>query len=424
MAGIFVLGYFVHCGNLYAPALYRRHFIQIQKIMWPGIQRFFLQPKTLLVVYILLALVASVQALLLPPHIFSGIPYKEYNNYVIFRQSFYHLLSAKNMYVLYPAEQWDLYKYSPTFALVMGLLAYLPDTVGLTIWELTNVLVLFAAVRMLQFNNRTQSLLLWFMAIELLTSLQNSQSNGIMAGLFIAAYACMQRGKPGWAALWLVVATFIKVYGAVGFCLFLFYPGKIRFIAYAILWTVLLAIMPVVVTSVPTLVWQYQNWAKMMAEDQNASYGLSVMGWLHSWFRVNSGKGLVSLVGLLLFMLPFIRLKLYRNDVFRLMVVAFILLWVIIFNHKAESPTFIIAVAGAGIWYCARPRDRWRTVLMWSVFIFTCLSPTDIFPPFIRQGFFVPYVIKAIPCIILWGVVLVEIMMLRPDEQLPASAVV
>ena len=378
-------------------------------------------PRLLLLAYMLLALIASIQQLLLPPHIFSGIPYTEYNNYVIFKQSWYHLLAGKNMYILYPELQWDLYKYSPTFALFMGLLSRLPDFIGLTIWNLSNSLILYVAIRMLPFKDRTISLLLWFVSLELLTSIQNAQSNGIMTGLLIGAYASMQRGKIAWATLWLVIATFIKVYGAIGFCLFLFYPDKIKFLAWAAIWTILTAILPLAVTPYPTLVWQYHNWASMMAADQSASYGLSVIGWLHSWFGISSGKSIISIIGILLFLIPFIRFRLYRNEVYKLMMVASMLIWVIIFNHKAESPTFIIAVAGVGIWYFSRPRQLWRSILIAIVFIFTCLSPTDLFPPWLRDHFFIPYTIKAVPCILLWCVVFYELMTIKKDAHIPAN---
>ena len=350
---------------------------------------------------------------------FGGFPYTEYNNYVIFRQSWFHLLDGRNMYMLFPSEQWDLYKYSPTFALCMGLLAHLPDYIGLTIWNLGNALALFYAIRMLQFNDRIKSLMLWFVLLELLTSVQNAQSNGMMAGLMIGAYACMQRGKIAWATLWLVIATFIKVYGAIGFCLFLFYPGKVRFIAWALLWTILLAVMPLAVTSPHTLVWQYHNWTTMMAEDQSVSYGLSVAGWLHTWFGISSGKGIITLLGLFLFLLPFIRFKLYGSELYKILMLSSMLIWVIIFNHKAESPTFIIAIAGVVLWYFSASRQLWRSLLLAVVFIFTCLSPTDLFPPYFRDHFFIPYTIKAVPCIMLWFVILYRLMTLKKEAVLP-----
>jgi hypothetical protein len=96
------------------------------------------------------------------------------------------------------------------------------------------------------------------------------------------------------------------------------------------------------------------------------------------------------------------------------------LIWVIIFNHKAESPTYIIAVAGVGIWYFAMPKAAWRTSLFWLVFIFTSLATTDICPPALKDAFFKPYTIKALPCIIVWGTVFCELMLLKPTAA-PAN---
>jgi hypothetical protein len=409
--------------------------------MWQSIRSFLLQPRTLMAIYILAAIIASIQAVMLGNHdfvmprpnahdmlsnpdimrLYIGHHFTEYNNYVIFKKSFFHLIAGKNLYAIYPAEQWDLYKYSPTFALLMGALAYLPDIIGLSTWNILNALVLFAAIRMLPFKNKTQSLLLWFIALELLTSMQNAQSNGLLAGLMIAASCFMQRGKHIWATLLLVFAAYIKVYGAIGFCLFLFYPEKIKFILFAILWTILLFLLPLIVTPFQTLVWQYQNWAQVLSADQSAAFGLSVMGWLHSWFGINRGKTYVTIVGIILFFLPFIRFRLYHNQAYRLLVLASMLIWVIIFNHKAESPTFIIAVAGVGIWYFLRPATQWRTILLLCVLLFTSFSNTDLFPPYIKQNFIVPYTIKVVPCILLWVVTFVELMTMKNRASLSST---
>jgi hypothetical protein len=104
------------------------------------------------------------------------------------------------------------------------------------------------------------------------------------------------------------------------------------------------------------------------------------------------------------------------------------LIWVIIFNHKAESPTYIIAVTGVGIWYFANTGYRsyrariWHNLTLTAVFVFTCLSPTDIFPSYIIHYFFVPYTIKAIPCILVWGIVWVKLMTMKSaGEELPRT---
>jgi len=398
------------------------------------LQAILLKPRSLLVIYIATAVIASVQLILLGTHAVTMplaadikmqsqqaqstiLQVTEYNNYIIFKRSFFHLLAGKNLYDIFPYEQWDYYKYSPTFSLFMGFLAYLPDIIGLSIWNILNALTVFMAIRLLPYTVKTQCLILLFAALELLTSMQNAQSNGLMCGLMIAAYGCMQRNKAIWATLWLVLATYIKVYGAVGFCLFLFYPGKPRFILYAIFWTVIMAILPLLVTPFHTLIWQYQNWVVLMKADAIASYGISVSGWLHSWFGIEA-KTYITIAGLLLFLLPFARFRLYRNEVYKMLMLASMLIWVIIFNHKAESPTYVIAVAGVAIWYFAMPPTVWRRSLFWLTFIFTSLATTDIFPPYVRIHYLVPYTIKAVPCIIVWCAVLIDMLRLKQNEQL------
>ncbi|HYD20498.1 MAG TPA: glycosyltransferase family 87 protein [Flavipsychrobacter sp.] len=378
-----------------------------------------LQERTILIIYLLAAIAVSIHLVWQGnSHVFvpGGQPYTFYNNYIIFKESFFNLISGRDLYILYPEKQWDLYKYSPAFALFMGSMAYLPDVAGLAIWNSLNALVLFFAIRSLPLSNRSRNLILLFIFIEMLGSLQNSQSNGLMAGSIILAGHFLRKGKVQWAALWLVIGTFIKIYAAVGFVLFLFYPGKLRFLLYAALWTVIFAAVPLVVTS-PGVLWdQYQSWARMMANDQSTSYGYSVMGWLSTWFGLDGIKTAVTLAGILLFFVPVARLSLYKNDLFRLLFLAHILVWVIIFNHKAESPTFIIAVSGIAIWYFSQAPVRWRTLLLWFVFIGTCLTPTDLFPPDLRKNFFVPYVIKAFPPIVLWLVLIYQIMALKPKS--------
>lgn len=408
-----------------------------------NIKQLLLKPQTLLAVYIGTALFAAIQLYSLGLHEFTmppppypddimtrpelmvrflGTQLTEYNNYVIFKQSFFHLLHGTNLYTIYPGEHWDFYKYSPTFALLMAPMSVLPDIVGLSIWNLLNALAIFFAVRMLPWNTRWQCLLLWFVAQESLTSLQNAQSNGLMCGLMIAAYACMQKDKPLWATLWLVLSVYIKVYGAIGFCLFLFYPGKLRFILYSAFWTLLLGLLPLTVTSWHTLVWQYQNWAALIKADASAAVGISVAGWLSSWFGLNNLKSAITLVGVVLFLVPFSRFRMYTNEAFRILMLASMLIWVVIFNHKAESPTFVIAVAGVGVWYFSRPRAAWRMAVLWFVFIFTCMATTDLFPPYVKSHFIYPYNIKGIPCIVAWCVVFAELMLIKPTEPSPSIA--
>lgn len=337
--------------------------------------------------------------------------YTNYNNYIIFKQAFFHLLDGKDLYIMYPAECWDLFKYSPAFALFMGVFAWLPDIAGLTLWNLLNAMVLwygFATIP--QATNRQKTFMLLFVFIELLTSIQNAQSNGLIAGLILLAFNKLENGDVRWSSLFITLTVFIKLFGLVAFALFLLYKQKPKFILWSIAWTLLLLVLPIVVSGYDGLLAQYQSWWKMLKEDHSASVGLSVMGWLQTWFGYNGSKTLITLGGVALFCLPLIKVQQYSDYTFRLLLTASVLLWVIIFNHKAESPTFVIAIAGAALWYFMQPKNTAALVLIVLAFVFTSLSPTDLFPPPVRKQLIEPYVLKAVPCIFIWGVLIYQMM--------------
>jgi len=326
-----------------------------------------------------------------------------YNNYVIFRQSFFHLIHSQNLYALYPNEYWDYYKYSPAFALFMMLFAYLPDLLGLIIWNLLNALTLFFAIRSLPVSDlKIKTGVWWFVLIEMITSLQNSQSNALIAGLLILAFNFLERRQVLRATLMIALSAYIKIFGVVAFSLFFLYPERKKFFLYSAMWMILLAIVPLVVVFPDQLIRQYENWRSLLSMDYGNSVGLSVMGWLHSWFHFDPPKNVVTITGIVLFCLPLVFVKRFPQPIFRWLFFCSILIWVVIFNHKAESPTFIIAVSGIALWYFSQKKNYLNLGLLIFAFIFTCLSPTDVFPPLVRNGFMLPYTMKVVPCILIW----------------------
>ena len=132
----------------------------------------------ILSVLILTAIGVSIQVLNLPPRINGDSVFTHYNNYLIFKNSFFHLIEGQNLYTPYPVDYWDLYKYSPIFSLFMGMLAWMPNWAGLLCWNLLNVIVLYFGVKDFDFKNKRLQLFFWFFIfLELITSLQNSQCN-------------------------------------------------------------------------------------------------------------------------------------------------------------------------------------------------------------------------------------------------------
>ena len=118
--------------------------------------RLWTRASSIVVVYALIVIALSVHKYSLPAKPFdeAGHTSTEYNNYVIFERSGAHLLAGKDLYQTYPEEHWDLFKYSPTFALAAVPLSWMPALAGLTLWNLTNAFVLLAGLLALPLDQR------------------------------------------------------------------------------------------------------------------------------------------------------------------------------------------------------------------------------------------------------------------------------
>jgi hypothetical protein len=387
------------------------------------VNKFLVNTKGLLFLFLSIAVFAALQSYFADLKTFEDNPrlYTCYNNYVIFKQSFFHLIEGKDLYILYLEEQWDLFKYSPAFALLFGLFAYLPDPIGLTLWAVLNATVLFYSVYYLpHIDKRTKGIILIFVFSETLTTLQNEQSNALIAGLLIFTFGFLERRKYWLASFCIVSTIFIKLFGIVGLTLYLLYPGKVKLAYTTLLWTAVFILLPLLVVDQQQFVLLYKSWANMLSNDHSISDGLSVIGWLKTWFNWQVNKTYVSLVGVVLFCIPLLRFKAYDNYQYRILTLASILIWVVIFNHRAESPTFIIAISGVALWYFSQEQSKINLVLLILALIFTGLSSTDLFPKFVRDQYVWPYVLKAVPCILVWGKILYD---LTAGELLPRKLV-
>jgi len=364
----------------------------------------------LLVVYVALAGVAAVQQWSLQR---PGDPYTHYNNYVIYRQSFFHLIGSEDLYVLRLTEHWDYFRYSPSFALAFGVFAWLPDLAGLLLWDLLNATILFLAWATLPLRDDRIALAAgWFVTVEMMTALQNAQSNVLIAGLLVLAFNLLERRRLVPATLAIAVAAFTKPFGLAAFGLGLLYPDRSRFVLWSIVWCVAIAVLPMPVVGPAQLARLYQSWGHLLVNDYTAT-GLSFMAWLQTWFHVAPSNLAVLIPAAALLASPIVFVHRAGELGFRLLVLCDLLIWVVIFNHKAESSSYIIALCGAALWFFSVERTWPNTILMVAAFVFTTLSPTDVFPRRWSDTVFVPYAIKAVPCIFIWAKITADLLLRR-----------
>ena len=56
---------------------------------------------------------------------------------------------------------------------------------------------------------------------------------------------------------------------------------------------------------------------------------------------------------------------------------------------------------------------------MWAAFVLVSLSPTDVFPRVLREQIVQPFVLKALPCILLWGAISWKLLRTAPSQGHP-----
>lgn len=294
----------------------------------------------------------------------------------------------------------------------------LPDAIGLFLWNLLNGLVLFTAIWSFRLSDKRKNIfILGFIFIEMITAMQNSQSNALIAGLIIHAFNLMEKKKLEWAALLIILTFFIKIYGIIALILFLFYPNKIKAGLYSICWFGILFLIPLLKVSMNDLLGQYENWIFLLKNDHSETMGVSVSGLLYNWFGFIGSKA-VLISGMILFLLPLIQIKKYSETGFRQLFLASILIWIVIFNHKAESSTFIIAVSGVALWFFSKKQYNFiEIILLIIVFLLTILSSTDLFPGSIRKDLILPYSLKVFPCILVYIKILFDMFWIKSDND-------
>ena len=207
-----------------------------------------------------------------------------------------------------------------------------------------------------------------------------------------------------------MLGTFVKLYGVVGLAFFFFSKHKIKFIGWLLLWAVVMLLSPMLISSPDYVLSQYVEWSQSLLAKNgenvaSIAQNISLLGLIRRISQCTSySDSWVLLGGLIVFALPYLRIKQYKYEAFRYTLLASVLLFVVLFSTGSESSTYIIAFIGVAIWYIAAPwqRSRWDIALMIFAMILTSFSPSDLFPAYVRREIVQPYALKALPCVLIW----------------------
>ena len=375
------------------------------------VSKIFNNRKLIISIWVLLALVSAIKQYLRGNH----------NNYLIFKNVFYHTLEQKSLYTTYPDLYFDHNHYGPIFSLFIAPFAILPDAVGMVLWCVFNAVILVYAISQNKLEANKIHLILWICAHEFLTAILGQQFNPIMTSIIILSYVLIEKEKDFWSACLIILGTFIKLYGIVGLAFFFFSKNKLKFIGSLIFWSVVFFILPMAISSPEFIINSYSEWFARLVEKNNENASLtsmqdiSIMGMFRKVLNMPHLSNLLFLLpGILLFGLPYLRFSMFSDKKFQLLLLSSVLIFTVIFSSGSESPTYIIAFAGVAIWFVIQEeKTKWTWFLFIFAMILTSFSPSDLIPKFLRETYVKPYALKALPCILIWFQIIYELMTIK-----------
>ena len=332
------------------------------------------------------------------------------NNFLIFRGVFTHLIEQLPLYIEYPSEYFDQNYYGPIFSVLIAPFALIPPKLGIIFWHIALSIFMFFAVKDLPLSRIKKVIIYWLISHELLTALFMSQFNIAIAAIIILSFTCIEKEKDFWAAFLIILGTFVKLYGIVGLAFFFFSKHKVKFIISLAFWALILFVLPMFFTSPQYIIGQYSDWftaltskndSNMFATHQNISF----LGIVRKISHCTQYSDLYLIFpGLLLFSLAYLRVNQFKYLSYRLTILASVLIFTVIFSTSSESSGYIIAFSGVAIWYFSIPNEpkKLDLILLIFAFILTSMSPSDLFPLYLRKEFVQPYALKALPCVLIW----------------------
>jgi len=320
------------------------------------------------------------------------------NNFEIFRTAWDNLIAGRGLYGP-SARHRDFYLYSPTFALLFAPFAVTPRWLGALLWTALNAGVLYAALGWL-LPPRDAFMARAIVFIDAIGSMQQAQSNALVTGLMIAGFVALERRREGWGAGAVAVGTAIKIFPLVAAVTAIFRPYRLaRFALWAVVWGIVLTVAPLLVTSPSALVEQYRSWA---AAPSPVGVGYSVMAVLRVFTGLAVPDRPFQLIGVVILLAPLMQLPHWGSSRFRLLFLASTLMFCVLFNHAAESPSFVIAAAGVALWFVAVPRTRFSWGVLALFILGSTLVSSSAMPEAVGRGFFEAYRTKTLPVLLVW----------------------
>ena len=272
--------------------------------------------------------------------------------------------------------------YSPVFNVLFTPFAFLPRWISGILWNFMNYTLLFLAIRNLPGRLKDKSTqIALYLTLIIVESLFCFQYNVVVCYIFLWAFILLEKDKPFWAVLLIMISATTKIYGIVELGLLLCYPKFWRNVGYAVLCGLGLLLLPVLQTGFDGLIPWYMDWFNALGShhDTTGTYPsivFAIPGVL-PYMRIFQASVMVLLIAM------FFALKNRWNELdFRVQALGVFMGYIILFSEASEPHTYVIALSGYMMcWYTWKRHTLFDTIMFWIVFVLFSIIPTDVLCP-------------------------------------------
>ena len=190
-----------------------------------------------------------------------------------------HWWMDQPLHAEYPDKAPDIYRYSPTLAIVFTPLALLPDWLGASLWGALSVTATLCALRLLVREILPGSWPpdreAWFLGLALFGSMSgiwSGQSNSLILAMVIFAVAAIKRNRWWTASVLLAIPVFIKIWPImIVLLLMVFWPRQLGWRCALV--GIGLALLPFLTRPFSVVLGQYQEWHTSLVSQSHHRWG-------------------------------------------------------------------------------------------------------------------------------------------------------
>jgi hypothetical protein len=251
-----------------------------------------------------------------------------------------------------------------------------------------------------------------------LLATDGDQSNLLVAGLMLLAFAALEKKRIVLFAVLVAIATHVKLFPIAAVLFAFLHPRPLRTLAWLGGALVVTTLAPLLVVSPSTLAMEYASWARLLGVD-HMHRGWSIMTMLEDGLGIRPSKEFIQALGVGILAVPILASRAPTDAALRRIFAASVLVFCVLFNHRAEYASFVVSAIGVGIWFAEEPPTPLRRVLLGLAIVahgplFALPEPTAtgaVFGFLAAHRVFHP--LRILPLAAVWGLMLFDLLHAR-----------